>query len=157
MSEEQQDRTMILFTGIQASGKTTFYQKNFKERYVHINLDTLNTRNKEWRAIEECIKTGKNFVVDNTNPTRADREKYISIAKENHYQVIGYYFKSSISECIERNEHRTGKAKVPRCAIAGTSKKLELPDLQEGFDKLLYVYIEDSKSIVKEWRMENEI
>lgn len=151
------DRTMILFTGIQASGKTTFYKRFLAQDYEHISLDILNTRNKERIAIEQCIGQGRGFVVDNTNPTRADREKYINIAKANGYKVIGYYFKSSISECIERNEQRTGKAKVPRCAIAGTSNKMEIPDLDEGFDVIYYVHIENGEIIVEDWRVENEV
>lgn len=154
---DEEEKIMILFVGIQASGKTTFFEKNFKGYYEHINLDTLNTRNKEWLAIKQCIEQGRKFVVDNTNPTKADREKYIAVAKEHGYQVIGYYFKSCIRECIERNEQRTGKEKVPRCAIAGTSNKLELPDFREGFDELYYVYIENMKSIVEEWRFDDEI
>ncbi len=151
------NKVMIIFIGIQASGKTTFYKRFLRQYYEHISLDILNTRNKERLAIERCIEQGGNFVVDNTNPQKADREKYITIAKENGYHVVGYYFKSSISECIERNEQRSGKAKVPRCAIAGTSNKLELPDRKEGFDELYYVYMENDKTIVEDWWAEDEI
>ena len=37
----------IIFTGIQASGKSTFFKQHFRSGFVHINLDTLHTRNKE--------------------------------------------------------------------------------------------------------------
>ena len=43
---------MILFIGIQASGKSSFYRKYLRD-YEHISLDVLNTRNKERLAIEE--------------------------------------------------------------------------------------------------------
>lgn len=152
-----QQLSMIILIGIQASGKTTFYQNNFKNIYEHVSLDVLNTRNKERIAIEQGIQQRKNMVIDNTNPTREDRKKYIKIAKENHYQVIGYYFESSIGKCIDRNEKRTGKAKVPKCAVISTSKKMELPDYDEGFDQLYYVHIEDSEMKVEDWRDENEI
>lgn len=151
------DLVMIIFIGIQASGKTTFYQNHFKGTYEHVSLDVLNTRNKERLAIEQCIEQKKSLVIDNTNPTREDREKYITMAKANQYQVIGYYFESSIGKCIERNEKRSGKAKVPRCAVISTSKKLELPDWEEGFDKLYYVHLEDSEMKVEDWRDEDEI
>lgn len=151
------DKFMVIFIGIQASGKTTFYQNFFRDTYEHVSLDVLNTRNKERLAIEHCIKQKKNLVIDNTNPTRADREKYITMAKANNYQVIGYYFESSIGKCIERNEQRIGKAKVPKCAIISTSKKLELPDWAEGFDKLYYVHMENSEMKIDDWRNEDEI
>ncbi len=60
----------IIFIGIQASGKSSYYRRHFADRYVHINLDTLHTRNKERLLLEDCIRQKKNFVVDNTNPAR---------------------------------------------------------------------------------------
>lgn len=148
---------MIIFCGIQASGKTTFYHNFLKETYEHVSLDVLNTRNKERLAIERYIQQGKNIVIDNTNPTREDRQKYIATAKAHNYQVVGYYFESSIGKCIERNEKRMGKAKVPKCAVISTSKKLEIPALSEGFDKLYYVHMEGSKMKVEDWREDDEI
>lgn len=148
---------MALFMGIQASGKTSFYYVYFQQGYEHINLDTLHTRNKERLAIENCIRLAKNFVIDNTNPKKADRERYIKMAKESGYYITGYFFKSVIKECINRNEQRTGKAKVPRCAIASTSNQLELPEYKEGFDKLYYVCLEEGEFKIEKWREEYEV
>ena len=75
------DKTCILFTGLQASGKTTFYREQFPT-LPHVNLDTLHTRNREKMLLEDCFGSGAAFVVDNTNPTRKDRERYIGPAKE---------------------------------------------------------------------------
>ena len=144
------DKLAIIFIGIQASGKTTFYNKYFSD-YVHINLDTLHTRNKEDKLLKECVDQEKSFVVDNTNPTRENRAKYITLAKEHGYRIIGYYLRSSISESIKRNSKRTGKAFVPEAAIANTLNKLELPDYDEGFDELHYVHIEKREFIIEDW------
>ncbi len=65
----------VIFTGIQAFGKTSYYHKYFED-YAHISLDVLNTRNREKLMLEECISSGRSFVIDNTDPTRADRERY---------------------------------------------------------------------------------
>lgn len=147
---------MILFVGIQASGKSSFYRAYFEGKYHHISLDVLHTRHREWMEIEQCLKLGLDFVVDNTNPARADREKYIVAAKQYGYRVDGYYFQSCIGECMERNEKREGKAKVPRCAIAATSKKLELPEYKEGFDRLYYVSIGSGGWQVEDWKEEKD-
>lgn len=77
--------TMILFMGIQASGKTSFY-KRFLREYEHVSLDVLNTRNKERLAIEECIAADKDFVVDNTNPAKEDRKRYFDMIKGTDYK-----------------------------------------------------------------------
>jgi len=49
--------TMAIMIGIQASGKSSFCKYILKE-YVRINLDELNTRNKERIAIMEAIQSG---------------------------------------------------------------------------------------------------
>lgn len=143
--------TMIIMTGIQASGKSTFCKMNFND-YIRINLDELHTRNRERIAINDAIAKSQNLVIDNTNPSRADREKYILLAKENGYEIIGYYMQSKLQDCISRNEKRDGKACVPRNAIAYTSNKLEVPDYNEGFDKLYYVSITNGGYNIEEWR-----
>ena len=148
-------KEMVIFIGIQASGKTTFYHEQLAQ-YAHISLDILHTRNKERIALEECFALGKSMVIDNTNPTVADREGYISKAKENGYYNTGYFFQSCISDCVERNEKREGKAKVPRTAIAATSNKLEMPRYTEGFDKLYFVHMENGRMIVEDWKEQSD-
>lgn len=144
------EKIAVIFIGIQASGKTTFYKREFGT-YAHINLDELHTRNKENKLLAECVENGIPFVADNTNPTKADREKYILAAKEHGYFIKGYYFRSSITESVERNSLRERKAKVPDRAIAGTHHKLELPEYTEGFDELYYVHIENGEFSVEAW------
>ena len=142
----------VIFTGIQACGKTTYYHR-FLESYQHINLDELHTRNKERLLLEKCIDEGLSFVADNTNPTRYDREKYILAAKKAGFKVVGYYFRSSIGESIERNAVRSGRANVPKTAIMHTHAILELPSYDEGFDELYYVRIENGEFITEKWEV----
>ena len=83
-------KQIIVFIGIQASGKSTFYHTMLAPLgYCHINLDTLHTRNKEKELFEACLKEGKSLVIDNTNPEIADRARYISLAKQMGYDLIG--------------------------------------------------------------------
>lgn len=153
------EKTMILLVGIQASGKTSFCRAYFPG-LVRVSLDELHTRRKEALLIDDCLANGVSFVVDNTNPTRMDRAGYIEKAKTAGYAVLGYYFRSSITDCVDRNSRRTGKAQVPRNAVAHTHRILELPDPAEGFDRLFYVQITDGGFSVEEWKeteKENEI
>ena len=142
---------MAVMTGIQASGKSAFC-KNYLSAYDRINLDTLHTRNKENTAIDEALQAKRDMVIDNTNPTLEDRKKYIAKAKENGYKVIGYFMQSRIQDCIARNELREGKEKVPAKALAATSKKLEMPSYEEGFDELYFVRITETGTVVEKWQ-----
>ncbi len=136
---------MILFIGIQASGKTTLYNCVFAHHgLTHINLDILHSRSKEAIAIRTCLESRKSFVVDNTNPQRTDRQRYIPIAKSLGYEIIGIYFQSREEDCIKRNEQRANR--VPRLAILCTGNKLQIPSYEEGFDQLYFARIIDNDS-----------
>ena len=140
---------MILFCGIQASGKTTFFREKFFKTHIRISMDQLHTRNKEQKFIETCFDTQQSFVVDNTNPTKEERLKYISAAKAHKFKIIGYYFQSQLNESIKRNRQRVGKENIPEIGIRGTFNKLEIPTFDEGFDELFYVAIENEQFIIK--------
>ena len=147
---ERNPHTCFILVGIQASGKTAFAHQHLAN-CSYVSLDQLNTRNKEQIVLENTLKTGANCVVDNTNPTREERKKYLDLAKANGYKVVGIYFRSAVAECAERNAQRTGKAQVPLKAILATAKRLEQPSYADGFDELYYVKIENNDFVVSKW------
>jgi predicted kinase len=141
----------IIFAGIQASGKSTFYKQRFFNTHVRVNLDMLKTRNRENLLLRACIEMKQPFVVDNTNPGAADRARYIALAREAGFRVVGYYFQSTVGEAMRRNSEREGIARVPPAAIGGTYKRFQPPSLSEGFDALYTVTIgSDGAFIVEE-------
>ncbi|WP_026462444.1 AAA family ATPase [Adhaeribacter aquaticus] len=145
----------IIFCGIQATGKSTFYKDYFFNTHVRISLDLLRTRNRERIFLQSCLQTGQRFVVDNTNPTAVERKRYIDVAKEAKYEVIGYFFESNTQEAVVRNSNRTGKEKIPDVGIYGTRKRLEIPSYSEGFDSLFYVHIKElGRFSVREWQQQ---
>lgn len=150
-------KTMAILIGIQGSGKSTFCKTMLSDEYVRINLDTLKTRNREQQLLKDCISTDQNVVIDNTNPTKADRARYIAVAKENGYRVIGYFMQSKLQECIARNNLREGKEKIPPTAIAATSNKIELPSAAEGYDELYFVANDGKTMKISKWRENDEL
>lgn len=142
---------LILFCGLQATGKTTFYKEHFLKTHIRLSMDMLNTRNKEEKLMQACFSVQQPFVVDNTNPSKADREQYIARARQFKYKVIGYYFQSKIEEALHRNNARSGKEKVPELGIRGTYSRLQLPEPGEGFDELYYVEMGENAFIIKNW------
>ncbi|AJQ95605.1 AAA family ATPase [Gynuella sunshinyii] len=144
----------IVFIGLQASGKSSFYLNQFYKTHIRLNMDMLKTRNRERILFNACLEGKQPTVIDNTNPTKEDREKYIKGFKENRFEVVGYYFASKLSDCLERNAARKGKERIPDVGIKTTYNKLELPEYTEGFDKLFYVSIRNDGFDVKEWNDE---
>ena len=146
------DKTVVIMMGLQGSGKSKFYMTHLAEDFVRVNLDTLKTRHQERLLIEDCINNGHNYAIDNTNPTRFDRERYIAPAKEAGYRIVGYFMESKIKDCMQRNALREGLARVPEKAIAATSNKLEIPSYDEGFDELYFVKNDGTTMTIEEWR-----
>lgn len=146
-------KTAVIFIGIQGSGKTYYFNWHFAGKYEHINLDTLHTRNKEQLAIQKCIEAAQDFVIDNTNSTKDDRQRYIPMLRAAGYHIVGYFFQSKVRDCIRRNEQRCGKARVPNAAIAATSNKLQIPKKDEGFDELYFIErIGETTMLKRDWR-----
>jgi len=145
----------VIFIGLQGAGKSTFYKERYFDTHLRINLDMLNTRHRERRLLQACVETSQAFVVDNTNPTRAERAIYIQGAKEAGFRIIGYYFQSKVEECKRRNEQRPDDRQVPLRGILGTAGRMERPALDEGFDELHYVRIDEAGGfVIEEWKDE---
>lgn len=141
----------IIFIGIQGAGKSTFYQKNFQNTHIRINLDMLKTRHREQIFLKACLEAKQSFVIDNTNPIPADRTRYIIPAKANRFQVVAYYFDTNLEKCKQQNSQRFGKEVVPLVGLLATYKKLTLPSWEEGFDKI-YSVIDNCN--IEEWMRE---
>lgn len=143
----------IIFVGLQASGKSSFYRAKLVDTHIRLNLDMLKTRHREKLLFEACLEAKQSLVIDNTNPTPSDRLRYILPAKKHKFSITGYYFQSNLEECKQRNSQREGKSKIPLVGILATAKKLQLPSYQEGFDRLYYVAIAENNSFtVKQWQ-----
>ncbi|MCG7376092.1 ATP-binding protein [Paenibacillus sp. ACRSA] len=140
----------IIFVGIQASGKSTFYQANFFKTHMRINLDMLRTRHREQIYLTASLEAKQPFVIDNTNPTIEERKKYIDAAKRNRFKVVGYYFEPDYELSYARNELREGAAKIPEVGLKSTMKNLQMPTYAEGFDTLYLVRSVDGKFEVEQ-------
>ena len=144
----------VLLIGLQASGKSSFTRERLFDTHVRITLDMLRTRHRESLLFDACLEASQRFVIDNTNPTRADRARYIEKAKSQGFRITGYYFESAIDAALRRNASRPESTRVPDAAIRGTHGRLELPSLDEGFDSLFYVSLTTNGFDVQEWRHE---
>jgi predicted kinase len=145
----------VIFIGIQATGKSSFYRARFFNTHLRLSLDMLKTRHREDILLHACIEGKQSFVVDNTNPTVEERAKYIELARKSSFRVVGYYFQSRLEDAVRRNADRLSAGRIPERGIRGTAGRLQLPTFEEGFDALYYVYIaDDGEFVVEEWNDE---
>ena len=145
----------VLFIGIQATGKSSFYKHRFYRTHVRVNYDMLKTRHREELLFNSCLEGKTKFVVDNTNLTNAERARYIVPARGAGFKVIGYFFESRVADALRRNNLRSPEERVPDKGILGSSGRLELPSWTEGFDDLFFVRLNGANDFtVEEWKDE---
>ena len=134
------DLELIIFVGLQGSGKTTWYREHFAATHVHVSkdlmLDTRNRETKQMQQIDQALAAGRSVVVDNTNPTVDSRAPLIALGHRHGARVIAVYFEAHVPTSLMRNRAREGKARVPDVAIFRTKKQLVPPSLDEGFDEV---------------------
>jgi predicted kinase len=127
---------MVLFIGIQATGKSSFYLERFFRTHVRINLDMLKTHHREDLLLKACLEGKTPFVVDKMNLTKADRAVSIGRARKAGFRIRGYSFDSSLPGALQRNARRDAADCVPEAGLTGAGKRLEPPSYSEGFDQL---------------------
>ena len=140
----------IVLCGIQGSGKTTFYRERLQDTHIRLSLDMLRTRHREAQLVRACVEAKQPFVVDNTNPTAAERRLYVEPARAGRFRVVGYFFDTRPRDAIARNERRSGRERIPIPGILGTYKRLEPPRHEEGFDAVYRVCVAEGGGWVVE-------
>jgi predicted kinase len=126
----------VVLCGLQGSGKTTLYRERFLDTHVRVSMDLLRTRAREAAFLTLCLESGQRFVVDNTNPTPAERRRYVEPARAAGFRVICYLVEVDRALALARNAERTGRARIPVAGVVGTGRRLLRPTPEEGFDEL---------------------
>ena len=136
---------LVIFVGLQAAGKSSFYRARFADTHTLVSKDLLrNSPSRQARQmalIERALQRGESVVVDNTNPRIEDRSPLIAIGRAFGARTIGYDFKARLPECLRRNALRQGRDRVPDVAIYATARGLRSPCNAEGFDAVFRVQL----------------
>ncbi|KAL7283120.1 hypothetical protein ACG7TL_002546 [Trametes sanguinea] len=135
---------VVLFVGYPALGKSSFFRTQFEPAgYVHVNQDTLKTRDKCVKVTEQALKEGKSVVVDNTNRGKGTRQHYLSLAKKYNAGARCIYFTGTLELAWHNNLYRAfnlppshpepKRALLPYSAFTGFRADFEEPGGEEGF------------------------
>jgi predicted kinase len=131
---------LLIFVGLQAAGKSTYYHAQLAATHVHVSKDLMkNTRDRNARQqqlIEAALRTGKSVAVDNTNATPEVRAPLIGLGRQLGARVVACFFETTVKDAVARNRLREGKARVPDVVIYVAARKLVAPSIAEGFDEI---------------------
>jgi predicted kinase len=137
---------LVVLSGLQGSGKSTFFFSRFAATHVHVSRDLFpNARDPAARQralVEAAAREGRSVVVDNTNIRRDDRVALVGLARALGMRPVLYWFPPDVRASLARNVSREGKARVPSVAVFATARRLAAPDPSEGFDAAYEVQTE---------------
>ena len=136
VSVEKSKQHCIIFCGMSASGKSSFYSKHLKPlNYVYISRDVLNSMEKCESVVRKTFEQGKNCVIDNTNIDKASRARWIQLCKTYNVVSFIFYFKLPLNHVLHNNVFRKlcGKQQnISTILIYTQNKKLEEPTDEEN-------------------------
>lgn len=135
----------IIFCGMSASGKSTFYREHLAPlKYVHISRDVLQSMGKCESLARQTLSSSsssapRNCVIDNTNVDKASRAKWIDLVKASGGLPLVFYFALPLKHIFHNNTFRKltmapggGQSTVTSVLLYTQNKRLEVPTAAEG-------------------------
>jgi predicted kinase len=133
-------RELVVMVGLQGCGKSTWVAANLAATHVVVSKDHWpNARRREVRqrrVVAELLAEGRSVVVDNTNPSVAERAPLVAAARAAGAPARCVWVDTPWETCLARNEAREGRAKVPLVGLLATRGRFEPPSRGEGFDSV---------------------
>ncbi|SNS20105.1 Predicted kinase [Geodermatophilus pulveris] len=126
--------------GLQGAGKSTWVRENLAGTHTVVSKDHWpNARRREarqQRVVGELLAAGRSVVVDNTDPTPAERAPLVAAARAAGAGVRAVWLDTPLLVCAARNDAREGRARVPPAGLYGTAARFVPPSTAEGFDRV---------------------
>lgn len=140
---------ITMLCGLPGSGKSTWANQNKRESTIILSSDKIREElfgaeeiqgnpkqvfNLLYKRAEEALEQEKNVIIDSTNLSRANREKFIKRFYPLADCLSIIIFLESAEECIERQKKRDRK--VPASVIRRMYQQMEMPTFDEGWDEI---------------------
>lgn len=138
---------LIVLVGPPGSGKSTWARRN-RRGVVHVSQDELidaitpggfdHAYRPIYRQAEDAVaraglRAGHTVIVDRTNRTRAHRERWLELAREESCPAIAVVMLTSQELCRERNAQREGARRVSDERMERMLAAFEPVTADEGF------------------------
>jgi predicted kinase len=131
---------LVVLVGLPGAGKTTFYQERFGATHQLVSKDRLRGAGRvvqrQAELVTSALARGESVVVDNTNPSLADRAPLIAEARRRGARALVCFFSPELAASRRRNAARTGPARVPDVALHVAARRMQPPTYDEGWDEI---------------------
>ncbi|XP_063932692.1 uncharacterized protein F21D5.5-like [Zophobas morio] len=135
---------VVIMVGGPGSGKSYFCKNNLISKgYVHVSRDKLGTWQKCAKLLEDCIQRKQSVVIDNTNPDKESRQRYIDVAKRHGILCRCFVMTTTHRHAKHNNRFRemTDKSHVAvgDLVLNSYKKGYQEPELTEGFSEIIKI------------------
>jgi len=154
-SFKSSSKHLVVMVGSPASGKSFYSRELEKKGFLRINKDEMKVDKILQKEFNTGLKEGRNIVIDNTNPTKESRAKWINVAKEASYNItiVWMNFPMPVVEYLDNYRvyiNKNQDTHVPAVAMRVYYKKLEEPTQQEC-DNLLEIKTINRDEMLSVW------
>jgi predicted kinase len=126
--------------GLQGAGKSTWVREHLAGTHAVVSKDhwphARRREARQRRVVGELLAEGRRVVVDNTSAGPEDRAALLAAARTAGVPVRAVWIDTPLDTCLERNEAREGRARVPLVGVLATRSRLIPPTTGEGFDRV---------------------
>lgn len=89
------------------------------------------------KRIQKALDSGKSAIADATHINKQSRNKLLSNLNLEGVSVIAVYCDTPFDVCLERNDLRTGRQKVPYEEMKSMHRWSSQPKVEEGFELIM--------------------
>jgi predicted kinase len=130
----------VVVVGLQGAGKSTWVAAELGGTHAVVSKDhwprARRREARQQRVVAELLAAGRSVVVDNTNPSPAERAPLVAAARAAGVPVRAVWLDTPPALAAARNAAREGPARVPEVGLAATRARFAPPSLAEGFDRV---------------------